>query len=135
MSTTTNHHKQPHESWLRQAADLEDQFGSTSVGGMAHTLGLLKTYPSKPSGVFGRFIEFARRKQHLSVEDLASQTTVSNFRERPQGPTSSQDRSETSDLSQPARRFADGVSRFGSRQSARYRYGGSPVCCSLRNER
>ena len=76
MSTKTNEAKQPNEGWLRQAADLEDQFGPISVGGMAHELGMLNVSTARPAGVFGRFVEFARRKRHLSVEDLANQTTV-----------------------------------------------------------
>lgn len=76
MSTNTQNTKQPNEAWLRQAADLEDQYGPVSVGGMAHELGMLKVSTTKPTGVFGRFVEFARREQQLSVEDFANQTCV-----------------------------------------------------------
>ena len=76
MSTKIKNPKQPNEAWLRQAADLEDQYGPVSVGGMAQKLGMLKTSNAKLAGVFGRFVEFARREKQLSVEEFADQASV-----------------------------------------------------------
>lgn len=64
------------EKWLRKMADLEDQHSSVSVGGMACDLGLLTMSKGRPTGVFGRFVEFARRKQKLSVEELANRAEI-----------------------------------------------------------
>lgn len=64
------------ENWLRRMADLEDQCPSVSVGGMASDLGVLEIADGTPTGVFGRFIEFARRKQRMSIEDLSVQIAV-----------------------------------------------------------
>lgn len=76
MSTKTQNAKQPNETWLRQAANLEDQYGPVSVGGMAHKLGMLNIPTANPAGVFGRFVEFARREKQLSVEDFSNQASV-----------------------------------------------------------
>ncbi|HMO83983.1 MAG TPA: helix-turn-helix transcriptional regulator [Lacipirellulaceae bacterium] len=64
------------EAWLRRMADLEDQHPSVSVGGLAADLGILAIPGQSPVGAFGRFVEFARRKQRLSVEDLATNLGV-----------------------------------------------------------
>lgn len=64
------------ENWLREMADVEDQHTSVSVGGMACDLGLLTMTKGRPTGVFGRFVEFARRKQQLTVAELADRADV-----------------------------------------------------------
>jgi|GEM_PF-4783859 len=61
------------ENWLRKMANLEDQHPAVSVGGMACDLGMLTMSKGSPTGVFGRFVEFARRKQKLTVDALATQ--------------------------------------------------------------
>lgn len=76
MNMQTKSTKQPSEEWLRKMANLEDQHASVSVGGMAHDLGMLHLTKMPPGAVFGQFIEFARRKRHLTVEDLAIQAEI-----------------------------------------------------------
>lgn len=76
MTTNTRQSNLRNEDWVRRMADLEDQHESVSVGGMACDLGMLKVAGTKPAGVFGRFIEFARRRQKLSVEELADRAGV-----------------------------------------------------------
>ena len=64
------------KSWVRRMAELEDQHPAVSVGGMVCDLGMFKPASGKPMGIFGRFVEFARRKQKLTVEDFASKAGV-----------------------------------------------------------
>jgi transcriptional regulator with XRE-family HTH domain len=64
------------EKWLRQMAELEEQCPSVSVGGMASDLGMLHLTGKHSSGLFGRFVEFARRKDKLSQKELANRTGV-----------------------------------------------------------
>jgi len=66
----------PSQAWLRQMAEGEETCRSVSVGGMASDLGLLRVAPSETQRVFGRLIEFARRRQSLSVEQLAKEADV-----------------------------------------------------------
>lgn len=62
--------------WLLKAADAEDSFRSSSVGGLASDLGMLSTDSGIVQPAFGRLIEFARREQGLSVEKLAELADV-----------------------------------------------------------
>lgn len=76
MTTNTKQSNLRNENWVRRMAELEDQHDSVSVGGMASDLGMLKFTGSKPIGVFGRFVEFARRREQLSVEELSARAEV-----------------------------------------------------------
>lgn len=76
MTTNTKQSNLRNENWVRRMAELEDQHESVSVGGMASDLGMLQVSGTKPLGVFGRFVEFARRRQKLSVEELSSRAGV-----------------------------------------------------------
>ncbi len=69
-------HGGPSEEWLQQASEIEDSCRSLSVGGMAVDLNMLPPPPGETHRVFGRLIEYARRKQGLSVEKLAEQAEV-----------------------------------------------------------
>lgn len=76
MSNNIKHSNLRNENWLRRMADLEDEHASVSVGGLASELGMLKTTGIGLAGVFGRFVEFARRIEHLSLETLADRLSV-----------------------------------------------------------
>ncbi len=76
MTMNTRSTNQPSGDWLRRMADLEDQHASVSVGGMAHDLGMMHATNPRPVAVFGQFVEFARRKHHLTVEALAAKTQI-----------------------------------------------------------
>jgi HTH-type transcriptional regulator, competence development regulator len=66
----------PPREWLERAGDIEDDCRSLSVGGLASDFGMLRSAISSVQPVFGRLIEYARRKQGLSVESLAEQADV-----------------------------------------------------------
>ncbi len=69
--------KELNRKWLGTMAELEDRCSSVSVGGMAYDVGLLHTasLPEIPR-IFGRLIEFARRAERLSLEDLATKADI-----------------------------------------------------------
>jgi len=71
-----NKPSKPPRDWLRKAAEVEDSCRSLSVGGLASDLGMLSPSPSHVQLIFGRLIEFARRKQGFSVEKLAEHADV-----------------------------------------------------------
>jgi transcriptional regulator with XRE-family HTH domain len=66
----------PAREWLLKMAVFEDSSRSVSAGGLAADFGLLSATQCEPHRVFGRLIEFARRKQSLSVEQLAERAQV-----------------------------------------------------------
>lgn len=66
----------PAREWLLKMAEFEDSCRSVSAGGMAADFGLLPPTQCEPQRVFGRLIEFARRKKSLSVEQLAERAQV-----------------------------------------------------------
>lgn len=66
----------PSREWLRQIADVEDACPSVSVGGLASDFNLLTAIPGESQRVFGRLIEFARRKNSLTVEQLAAKADI-----------------------------------------------------------
>lgn len=66
----------PSRNWLLQMAAFEDNCPSISAGGMASDFGMLPVAPNESQRVFGRLIEFARRKKCLTVEQLAEQADV-----------------------------------------------------------
>ena len=66
----------PPRDWLLQAAEIEDSCRSLSVGGLANDLGMPSLGLSSVQPVFGRLIEYARRKQGLSVEKLAERADI-----------------------------------------------------------
>lgn len=66
----------PSMQWLNQTADAEDGCRSISVGGLAFDLGLLTGPTDGAHKVFGRFVEYARREQGLTLERLAEQADI-----------------------------------------------------------
>jgi len=74
--TPMNKSSGPPRDWLLKAAEIEDSCRSLSVGGLAADFGMLSPGPSGVQLVFGRLIEYARRKQGLSVEKLAERSDV-----------------------------------------------------------
>ena len=66
----------PRPEWLREMAEFEDSCRSISVGGMAADFGILGAISPQAPGVFGRFVEYARRAMGLSVEQLAEKADV-----------------------------------------------------------
>ena len=74
--TPANKSGGPPRDWLLRAAELEDSCRSLSVGGLASDLGMLSTTSSLLQPVFGRLIEYARRKQGFSVEKLAERADI-----------------------------------------------------------
>ena len=68
--------KGPSRQWLLEMADIEDTCRSVAVGGMAADFGFDSLGESRSQRVFGRLIEYARRAEGLSVEDLASRADV-----------------------------------------------------------
>lgn len=75
MTRVQNEGGPPHD-WLLQAVDIEDSCRSLSVGGLASDLGMLVSGSSNVQPVFGRLIEFARRKQGLTIERLAERADI-----------------------------------------------------------
>lgn len=63
------------EQWVRQMAQLEDEHPSISAGGMVADLGFFKSAVPL-GGILGRFVEFARRKEGLTLEELARRAGV-----------------------------------------------------------
>ena len=74
--THTNCTNGPREGWLKRAAAAEEACRSFSVGGLAADLGLLPSASTGVKSAFSRLVEYARRKQGLSVERLAEQADV-----------------------------------------------------------
>lgn len=74
--THINRNKGPSEEWLKRAAAAEDACPSFSVGGFAADLGLLPSVTTGVKSAFSRLVEYARREQGLSVEQLAKQADV-----------------------------------------------------------
>ena len=73
---TNNKTNGPAREWLLKMAEFEDSCRSFSAGGMAADMGLLPPAQCEPHRVFGRLIEFARRKKSLSLEQLAERAQV-----------------------------------------------------------
>lgn len=57
-------------------AEVEDNSGSVTVGGLAEELGMIHGPAPERLRVFGRFVEFARRTKGLTVERLADEADV-----------------------------------------------------------
>lgn len=74
--TQMNKSNGPPREWLLKAAEIEDSCRSLSAGGLASDLGMLSSGPSGMQLVFGRLIEYARRRHGLSVENLAERADV-----------------------------------------------------------
>ncbi len=74
--TRANSTNGPREEWLKRAAAAEEACKSFSVGGFAADLGLLPSASTGIKSAFSRLVEYARRKQGLSVERLAEQADV-----------------------------------------------------------
>lgn len=66
----------PAREWLLRMAEFEDSCSSVSAGGMASDFGLLPANHVEAHRVFGRLIEYARRKKSLSVEQLAERAQI-----------------------------------------------------------
>lgn len=66
----------PAREWLLRMAEFEDSCCSISAGGMASDFGLLPANHVEAHRVFGRLIEYARRKKSLSVEQLAERAQI-----------------------------------------------------------
>lgn len=74
--TNTKLEDKASEAWLRRMADVEDEHGPVTVGGLAHDLGMLRPVARECPRIFGRLIEFARRSRALSVEELAKAADI-----------------------------------------------------------
>lgn len=61
----------PSEAWLRRVADEEDQVASISVGGLVTRLGMYPQANDSRQVVFGELVQLIRRKEGLTVEQLA----------------------------------------------------------------
>ncbi len=72
------HHENygPSMQWLTQTADAEDNCRSISVGGLAFDLGMLAAPSDGAHKVFGRFVEYARREQGMTLEGLAEKADI-----------------------------------------------------------
>lgn len=66
----------PNREWLLKMVEFEDMGLSVSTGGMAADLGLLSATQREPNRVFGRLIEYARRKKSMSLEQLADRANI-----------------------------------------------------------
>ncbi len=66
----------PTREWLLNAGEAEDSCRSLSVGGLASDLGLLSSVPARVQPAFSRLVEYARRNQGLTVEQLAEQADI-----------------------------------------------------------
>lgn len=77
--TNRDQEKPMNDEWFRRMAEFESTCESTSVGGFAHDLGMLRR-PDDAVGLrktaLGRLIELARRNAGLSLEDLAKRARV-----------------------------------------------------------
>lgn len=61
----------PSEAWLRRVAVEEERFPSISVGGLVSRLGMYPNQVADVPIVFGELIKLVRRKEGLTVEQLA----------------------------------------------------------------
>ena len=75
MARTTNTNG-PNREWLLKAGEAEDSCRSLSVGGLASDLGLLPSVPARIQPAFSRLVEYARRSQGLTIEQLAERADV-----------------------------------------------------------
>jgi transcriptional regulator with XRE-family HTH domain len=62
--------------WLKKMADAEERYVSVTVGGLASDFGMLPSTAQVMLPVFGQFIEFARRKMDLSIEEFADEADI-----------------------------------------------------------
>jgi transcriptional regulator with XRE-family HTH domain len=74
--TSRNTSRGASRDWLLKAADIEDACRSVSVGGLAVDFGMPAPGVSSIRPAFGRLVEFARRDQGLTVEELAERAGV-----------------------------------------------------------
>ena len=74
--THTNRTNGPARDWLLKAAGAEDVSRSLSVGGLAADLGLLPSAKRGVQSAFSRLVEYRRRQQKLSVEQLAERADI-----------------------------------------------------------
>ncbi|TWU00390.1 hypothetical protein Pla108_13400 [Botrimarina colliarenosi] len=76
MKIKTNQFPSLDQDWIDRMGDIEDQNGPIGVGGIAVRLEKSKA-PMGPSvSVFGQFVELYRRRNGLSVEQLAEQARI-----------------------------------------------------------
>lgn len=65
--------------WFRQMAEFEASCESTSVGGLAHDLGMRRPMSEEASiapSALGKLIELARRKKALGLEELSVRAEI-----------------------------------------------------------
>ncbi len=68
--------QKPNREWLQKMAGAEDECGIVTAGGLADEVEKLNLKKVEGPRVFGRLIEFARRKQGLSPENLANKADI-----------------------------------------------------------
>jgi len=61
----------PSETWLQRVASEEDSVASISVGGLVSRLGMYPKLDEPGAAIFGEVVKLVRRKEGLSVEQLA----------------------------------------------------------------
>jgi transcriptional regulator with XRE-family HTH domain len=66
----------PSETWLQRVAAEEDSVASISVGGLVNRLGIYPKVDESGTGIFGEFVKLIRRKEGLSVDQLALMARV-----------------------------------------------------------
>ena len=62
--------------WLKKMADAEERYVSVTVGGLASDFGMLPSTAQVRLPVFSQFIEFARRKMNMSIEEFADEADI-----------------------------------------------------------
>lgn len=62
--------------WLKSMANAESRYVSMTVGGLASDFGMLQSATQVKLPIFGQFIEFARRKMNMSVEEFADEADI-----------------------------------------------------------
>lgn len=76
MIAGSGHNVSSSREWLRLMAEEEDRHEAVLAAGLAADFGMLNAEAPGRSLVFARFVQFARRAQDLSVEDLAKNAQI-----------------------------------------------------------